>query len=325
MNHFINTYGFSGIPTFLRSRNLRSEKEVAETDFDIAVVGVPFDEGCPFVAGQRKAPRTLREHSLRFSSNGIYDFDTDRALLSYELQNDRIVDLGDADIIPTDITGNIRRTTELARLAVQKKALLIGLGGDHSVTNPLVQAFDVLGENIHVIHFDSHPDFRDTRPGFEYTNGHPFMHVHRMKHVTGITQVGIRSNRTFSVNEARQAGIRVIGMTEFHKIGPGGVADSIPQNTFCYVSIDIDALDCSLVPGCVSAEPNGFMFQELIDTLVLIAQRNEVVGFDLVEIAPDLDVGTGITSYIGTQIITRFLGAICDQPRWVSTRHVAER
>jgi agmatinase len=72
----------------------------------------------------------------------------------------------------------------------------------------------------------------------------------------------------------------------------------------------------SLIPGCVSGEPNGMTFNELIDSLRAIVETHPVIGFDFVEINPMLDVGTGATSYLGTVIVVTLLGIICNQPRW---------
>jgi agmatinase len=74
------------------------------------------------------------------------------------------------------------------------------------------------------------------------------------------------------------------------------------------------------VPGCVSAEPNGLTYDELRDALVGLAEHTEVVGFDLVEVNPLLDVGTGLTSYLAAHTIVEFLGQICAQPRWAARR-----
>ena len=109
-------------------------------------------------------------------------------------------------------------------------------------------------------------------------------------------------------------------MTEFREMGPDGIAGVVPRDARVYVSIDIDVLDLPLVPGCVSAEPNGASYAELRDSLVAVAQHTDVVGFDLVEVNPQLDVGTGATSYLAAHTILEFLGWICDQPRWIA-RH----
>ena len=86
------------------------------------------------------------------------------------------------------------------------------------------------------------------------------------------------------------------------------------------ISYPVVVLDVSLIPGCVSGEPNGMSYAELRDTLFALAQHTEIVGFDLVEVNPQLDVGTGITSYLAAHTILAFLGQICDQPRWVARR-----
>jgi agmatinase len=87
------------------------------------------------------------------------------------------------------------------------------------------------------------------------------------------------------------------------------------------VSLDIDVLDMSLIPGCVSGEPNGMSYAELRDTLTALAEHTEIVGFDLVEVNPVLDVGTGITSYLAAHTIIELLGRICSQERWTRARH----
>ena len=99
-------------------------------------------------------------------------------------------------------------------------------------------------------------------------------------------------------------------------VGPKGVAEVVPRDARTYVSIDIDVLDLPLIPGCVSAEPNGMSYAELRDTLAAIAEHCDVVGLDLVEVNPTLDVGTGITSYLAAHTMLEFLGNICRQPRW---------
>tara|TARA_B100000470_G_scaffold43789_1_gene32001 strand:+ start:165 stop:500 length:336 start_codon:yes stop_codon:yes gene_type:complete len=109
-------------------------------------------------------------------------------------------------------------------------------------------------------------------------------------------------------------------MKEFGEMGPNGMTELVPKDAQIYVSIDIDVLDLPLVPGCVSAEPNGMSYADLRDSLATLAMHNEIIGFDLVEVNPQLDVGSGITSYMGAHTILEFLGQICDQPRWVAKR-----
>ena len=309
-------YPFAGIPSFLRAKICT---DLDELDADIAVMGAPFDEGSPFMPGSRFGPRAIREHSLRFGTDGFYDQDADKVFLQYEITHERIADVGDADVWPTDVEGTFRRITEMTRKLLDAKAMPIVLGGDHAITFPVVRAYS---EPLHVVHFDAHIDYSPFVHGFEYTNTHAFRHIRRMSHVESLTQVGIRSIRNARqvVQDSISDGNRVVGMREFREVGPNALAEVVPQNARCYVSIDIDVLDLPLVPGCVSAEPNGMRYDELRDALFALAERTEVVGFDLVEVNPQLDVGTGMTSYLAAHTILEFLGRICDQPRWIAKR-----
>ena len=315
---------FVGIPTFLRAPWVT---DPATLDADIAVFGVPFDEGSPLLAGSRMGPRAIREHSLRFVGGGepvIYDPTTRRRLLARELGGRRIADVGDADVWPTAVEHTFDNASALTRTILARGALPVMLGGDHSVTYPVVRGFDQV-EPVHVIHFDAHLDYAPFVHDLRFTNMHPFRNIRPLGHVLSLTQVGIRSLRT-GVAEHEDAladGNNVVTMADFHEGGPAAVAHVVPRDARVYVSIDIDVLDLPLIPGCVSAEPEGMSYAELRDTLAAIAEHADVVGLDLVEVNPPLDVGTGITSYLAAHTVIEFLGNICAQPRWLA-RHGRE-
>lgn len=312
---------YVGIPSFLRSKIVQ---DVTTLDAMIGVIGVPFDEGSPFLPGSRMGPRAIREHSLRFAAGaGIYDVETNRHYLREEMEKGLIADIGDADIHPTNPEKSFASLTELTRGVIARGALPVILGGDHSISFAVVRAFE---EPLHVLQFDAHMDYAPITDELRYTNGHAFRHIAAMSHVKGLTQIGIRGfrNSPDQVADLRRDGHRMITMGEFRRMKPEDVAATLPEGTRCYVSIDIDALDISLVPGCVSGEPNGMSYAELRDSLRAVAKRLDVVGFDLVEVNPTLDVGTGATAYLGAHTAIEFLGAICDQPRW-SARREARR
>ena len=282
-------------------------------------MGAPTDEGSPFMPGSRLGSRSIREHSLRFGNDGYFDHDSDKVFLKYELENNRIVDVGDADVIPADVEGTFKNITNLTRMVLNSGAIPVVLGGDHAITFPVVRAYNT---PLHVIHFDAHIDYSPFIHGYKYTNSHAFRHIHHMDHVKSLTQVGIRSvrNKKSQIEDSENDGNRVIGMKEFYEMGPNGMSTLVPKEAPVYVSIDIDVLDLPLVPGCVSAEPNGMTYAELRDSLSVLAQHANIIGFDLVEVNPQLDVGTGITSYMGAHTIMEFMGQICDQPKWVAKR-----
>jgi agmatinase len=310
---------YVGIPSFLRSRIC---EDLSQLDAAIAVLGVPFDEGSPFMPGSRLAPRALREHSLRFygSGNGYYDPETRREYLVEEMSQGLIADVGDVDIHPANAPRTFENITAMVRGILDRGALPVVLGGDHSITYPIFRAFD---EKLHVIHFDAHTDYAPFENDLTITNSHAFRHIAAMENALSLTQVGIRSLRhsPAQVEEVIASGNRVIPMGEFRRIGPQGVADLLPAGSRVHVSIDVDAMDMSLVRGCISAEPNGLTYPELRDSLKAIAERHDIAGFDFVEVNPPLDVGTGVTAYLGALTVIEFLGHICAQPRWAARRN----
>jgi len=301
---------FVGIPSFLRARVVDADDHF---EASVAVFGAPTDEGSPFMAGSRFGPRALREHSLRFVSGGpgVFDPNRGRVLLERELRDGLIVDLGDADIVPTDIVSSFASITDLTRRILAKGAVPVVLGGDHAISYPVVRAYS---DAVHVVHFDAHLDYMPFVHGVDSTNAHAFRHIAHMPHVRSLTQVGIRSLRNTATmwNDTLGDGNRVVTMAEFTRLGPEGVAGLLPEGAACYVSLDVDVLDMALVPGCVSAEPEGLSYAQLRDTLLALAERTAIVGMDLVEVNPTLDVGTGVTAYLGAHTIVEFLGHVCE-------------
>jgi len=297
---------YSGVPTFLRADYC---DDIDKLDADYAVIGVPYDDGSPFVGGSRFCARSVREHSLRFGGGALYDIENDREYLRETLADKRLVDVGDVDAAPSrgDVTmGNLTRDISQIRA---RGAMPVVLGGDHTLTYPVVRAYDV---PIHVIQLDAHLDYSPVVDGMTYVNSTSFRLLHKLDHVRSLTQIGIRSMRDMRQNarDARAAGSRIVTMPEVRGGGPENVVNHLPKGEDCYVTIDVDAYDMSLVPGCVSGEPGGFTFEELRASLKGIAERMNVIGFDFVEVNPPLDVGTGTTSYLGALTVAMFLGFV---------------
>ena len=303
-----------GIPTFLRSPLVG---DLSDVDADVVVLGVPTDEGSPYKPGSRFAPRAIREHSLRLCAGGagFFDPETGKSYLEREQRDGRIVDGGDVPILPTNVPETFVCITDSVRKIVSQGALPVVLGGDHAIPYPVVRAFD---EPLHVFQFDAHLDYEPFSHGLELTNGHAFRHIAHMAHVESLTAIGIRGirNSKSTLEESIAHGNRIVTMEEYDAGGPELVLGDVPEGAACYVTIDIDVLDMSLIPGCVSAEPNGMSYAALRDGLNVLAERTRIVGFDLCEVNPLLDVATGVTSYLATYTIVEFLGRICAQSHY---------
>ncbi|MBV9597149.1 MAG: arginase family protein [Chloroflexi bacterium] len=308
---------FTGIVTFVRAPVCT---DLRQLDADIAILGIPTDEGTPWLPGSRMAPRAIREMSVRFASFGAdgyawYDRDEDRRFLDYESGHRRIVDCGDVDIIFTNVEQTFRNATSAVHAILETGAMPVLLGGDHAIAYPVVRAY---AEPLDVIHFDAHMDYLPFLHGVAFSNSHAIRLISELPHVGRIIQVGIRSlrNHQSDISDSLARGNDVVTVKQLRARGMQAVLGQLDEGRKVYVSIDIDVLDMPLVPGCQSAEVGGLSYDELKDALAHIATHHEVVGFDLVEVNPLLDVASGNTSLLAAQLILEFLGRIADNPAW---------
>ena len=298
---------FVGIATFGKRPHVEDWSRI---DADAAVMGAPFDFGTQFRAGARFGPRAVREASTLFSFGhaGAYDHEDDATYLP---QSVRIVDIGDADIIHTDTTrshANIRMGVEAI---LQAGALPVVIGGDHSVNIPCIDAFAGRGD-IHILQIDAHLDFVDERHGVRVGHGSPMRRAAEQAHVTGLTQVGIRnvsSTAREGYQAARAMGADILSVRQARALGPQGVIARIPAGARVYVTIDIDGFCPSIAPGTGTPSHGGFLYYEVLEMLQAVARAHDVVGIDLVEVAPDYDHSQS-TAILAAQVLLNFLGFI---------------
>src|SRR5918993_56372 len=267
-------------------------------DADVAVLGVPYDMGTQYRAGARFGPRGIREASTLFSfgHGGAYDHENDAVYLA--MDKVRIVDVGDADIVHTDTAASHRNAEAAVRKILERGAMPVVLGGDHAVNIPCVRAFSA-EPPIHIVQIDAHLDFVDVRHGVREGHGNPMRRAAEQAHVTGLTQLGIRNVSS----TARE------GYEDARRRGTEGVLDLIPLGGRYYVTIDIDAFDPSIAPGTGTPSHGGFLYWEVMEFLQGLARRGEVIGIDLVEVAPAYDPA-GITAILAAQVLLNFLGYI---------------
>ena len=298
---------FVGISTFGK-RPYVEDWSALETD--VAILGAPFDAGTQWRSGARFGPRAVREASTLFSFGhaGAYDHEDDATYLPETV---RIVDMGDADIIHTDTEGSHANIETGVRAALAAGALPVTIGGDHSVNIPCIRAFEGHGD-IHVLQIDAHLDFVDVRHGVRHGHGNPMRRAAEKEYVTGLTQVGIRnvsSTAKEGYEDARAMGSDIISVRQARAMGPREVLGHVPTGARLYVTIDIDAFCPSIAPGTGTPSHGGFLYYEVLELLQMAAERHEIVGIDLVEVAPDYDP-TGSTSILAAQILLNFLGFI---------------
>jgi agmatinase len=280
-------------------------------DAHVAVLGVPYDMGTQFRPGARFGPRAIREASTLFSfgHGGAYDHEDDAVYLP--LDEVRIVDIGDADIVHTDTAASHRNTELAVRNILERGALPVVLGGDHAVNIPCVRAFSD-EPPIHIVQIDAHLDFVDERHGVTEGHGNPMRRAAEQAHVTGLTQLGIRnvsSTAREGYEDARRRGSTIRSVRQCRKLGTEAVLALIPAGVRYYVTIDIDGFDPSIAPGTGTPSHGGFLYWEVIELLQGLAKRGDVVGIDLVEVAPPYDP-SGVTAILAAQVLLSFLGFI---------------
>jgi len=301
---------FTGFCTFAKSPICTDWDNI---DADVAILGVPNDMGTQWRPGARFGPRAVREASTLFSfgHGGAYDFEDDKLYLTQDQV--RIVDVGDADIVHTDMEKSHRNTYFAVSKILESGAMPVSIGGDHSVHTPIIEAFADKGP-IHILHFDAHLDFVDERHGVRFGHGNPLRRASEMNHITSMTQMGIRnvssSNRE-DYDAARAAGSNILSVRDVRRLGTQAVVEQIPEAESYYITIDIDGFDPSIAPGTGTPSHGGFQYYEVLEIIQAVAERNggNIVGIDLVEIAPAYDP-TGITSILGAQLLMNMIGYI---------------
>ena len=280
-------------------------------DADFAILGAPLDFGTQFRAGARFGPRGIREASTLFSFGhaGAYDHEDDVTYL--EADKTRIVDIGDADIVHTDTIRSHANIEAGVRAILRAGAVPIILGGDHSVNIPCISAF-CDGAPFHLVQIDAHLDFVDERHGVKYGHGNPMRRAAEKPYVTGLSQIGIRnvsSTARDGYEDARRMGSDIQSVRQFRALGPEGMLARIPAGERYYVTIDIDGFDPSIAAGTGTPSHGGFLYYEILEFLDGLTKRGDVIGVDLVEVAPDYDL-SGSTTTLAAQLLFNFIGRI---------------
>jgi agmatinase len=299
---------FVGHCTFAKSPPVLDWDQI---DADVAILGAPFDFGTQFRAGARFGPRGIREASTLYSfgHDGAYDHEDDVVYMPKEQV--RMVDIGDADIIHTD-TEQSHANIELGvRKILAAGALPVVLGGDHSVNDPCIRAFDREAP-IYIVQFDAHMDYVDVRHNVRHGHGNPMKRAAEKPYVLGISHLGIRnvsSTAREGYEDARRTKSNILSVRQVRAMGPARVLATIPAGVRYYVTIDIDGFDPSIAAGTGTPSHGGFLYYEVMEILQGLSKRGDIVGVDLCEVAPDYDP-SGSTSFLAAQVLLNLLGYV---------------
>ena len=293
---------FAGITTFMRQPATRDLDGV-----DVAVVGVPFDSGTSYRSGTRFGPRAIREASVMlWGYNPVVEVAPLDVL--------KLVDYGDVAVVPVDIVANNDRIEAKVGAILTAGPTVVALGGDHSISLPLLRAHAGKYGAMAVVHFDSHPDTWDREFGdaFPYSHGTPFRRAleEGLIDPEAYIQVGIRGpvSGPEDYEDARRLGAEIVTIGEAFEIGIPAVSERIRTRLGgppVYISLDIDSADPAYAPGTGTPEVGGFTSYQLLQ-LVRGLSGLDLVGLDLVEVNPLFDHGN-ITALLAANLVFEYL------------------
>ncbi|WP_449279691.1 agmatinase [Leucobacter sp. GX0328] len=275
---------YAGLGTFAR---LPQVHEVP--DYDVAILGVPYDGGVSFRPGARFAPAAIREASRLLRPGFHVELDTT------PVEKKQFVDAGDVACTPYNIGKAVEQIEAAASKFVGTDKVVIALGGDHTIALPMLRATAKVQGPVALLHFDAHLDTWDTYFGEPITHGTMF----RRAFEEGLLiedksmHIGIRGPVYDQDDFVRdhEFGFQIIRCTDIDEIGVPAAIQRVKDrigDTPVYVSIDIDVLDPAYAPGTGTPEMGGLHSRELLRLLRGLNGLN-IVGADVVEVAPAYD------------------------------------
>jgi agmatinase len=252
-------------------------------DARFVILGVPFDATSSYRNGSRFAPNAIREASYNFETY-IHAHRVDIADIAIH-DAGNLEEYGTVDDMVTDVEAEVTRL-------ISKGAFPLVMGGEHSVTPPVVKALKVASEELGVVVFDAHLDFRQEYLGVMNSHACASRRISDIVGVENMVVIGVRSICKEELDDAGASGLRFFMAEEVHERGIGPVvreAKDILKGRQVHVSVDTDGLDPSFAPGIGNPEPFGLSDRDLREVLKAFAPS--MCGFDMVEVCPPFDNG----------------------------------
>jgi len=261
--------------------------------------GVPYDKTSTYKAGSRFAPGTLRDVSANMELYSVRS--------EVDLEQVAVHDWGDVDIVE-NLVETLGRVKSVCSELLDSDKIPIMAGGEHSITKA---AADALPEDTGLLSFDAHLDLRDEFLGERLSHATFMRRVSEKLGSNHIMEVGIRAFSRPELDFARKSGVTMITPQDLRETGISKTAQRIrgflSGFSHSYVTVDIDVLDPAFAPGVGNPEPDGISTDQLLTLLDASMQKN-TVGFDLVEVSPQLD--SGQTAAVGVKVIFEAIAAL---------------
>jgi agmatinase len=254
------------------------------------LLGIPFDANSSWLRGASGAPPIIRVAFNSDSSNSTTETGVDLS------EAGACCDAGDLKFdIQEPFPAIEARVVEL----LDQNLRPVCLGGDHSITLPVMRAFGERIPNLTIIHFDAHPDLYDEFEGNRLSHACPFARIMEAGAAKRLIQVGIRTMNQHQREQAKKFGVEVIEMRHLPAL------DRMKVDGPVYISFDMDALDPAFAPGVSHREPGGMSVREAIAHLHAITGK--IAGADIVEFNPAQD-NMQITAMVAAKLLKEILG-----------------
>jgi agmatinase len=285
---------YVGPTTFMNLPWITDPAELRRRAVDVAIIGAPFDDAVSHRPGSRFGPRAIRE--AQYTSGSIHSLQLD--VDPFDVLS--VVDAGDANIVPAWIERAHAMIYRKVREVAATGAIPIVLGGDHSITWPAATAVAEVRRpgSVGIVHFDAHADTANDTFGVLASHGTPMRRLIESGAVLGknFVQVGLRGywppQETF--DWMQEQGLRWHFMREIEERGAEAVIaqaieEALDGPDHIYLSLDIDVIDPGMAPGTGTPEPGGMLTREVLRAIRQIVAATELVGMDIVEVAPPYD------------------------------------
>lgn len=254
---------------------------------DIVMLGMPFDGTVSYRSGSRFAPE-----QIRLASWGLEEYSP---IFDKSLEDVNFNDAGDLEFP----LGNTYKSLDLIQKNVEEiykdGKKVFGIGGEHLVTLPEIKAVSKFHKDLAIVHFDAHTDLREEYLGEEMSHSAVIRHASKIVGAENIKQIGIRSGMKDEWEFMKENNTLI---SEYSGL-------DVLKDKKIFVTVDLDVLDPSVMPGTGTPESGGMQFNELIGWFKYL-KNFDIIGADVVELAPDYDA-SGVSTAVATKVIRELL------------------
>ena len=256
-----------------------------------------------FPNNQSTAPDRLRDASPRILIDQHamdLDLETESTLASIS-----VADGGNIPLRDNDIDQHYSEIEGAVRYLVDRGVLTVSIGGDDGITNPVLRGLDPLND-VTIIQIDAHMDWKNERFGEKDGYSSPMRRASEMAHISGVHQLGIRSYGSATAQDLKDAkdwGAKIYLAKDIHENGIELFLNELPEAGKFFITLDVDGLDPSVVPGTVALSPGGLDWMQVVACFEGISKKGQIIGLNVVELAPKNDINQISMIVVGRLIL----------------------